>query len=166
MSKKITLGISLFMFSAVALDLHTFLPEKVAEIKQKEKSSGEKLTLKDVLNYTAKVAVIVACAGVIVGCWRFIRNYEMQTTQLHALNNEIIPDIRKAVDNQTRTVLVLEGIFRDISLQLQRQEGFLDFIARRLVVKRSPTKTNVGAKPGVDETVGIPKSTMEKIDNK
>ncbi len=136
------------MFSAVALDLHTFLPEKIAEIKQKAKSSGEKLTLKNVLNYTAKVAVIITCAGVIIGCWRFIRNYEAQTKELQKLNNETIPSIRKAVDNHTGIIMGIEYQTKDQNLKLMNLLATLEVIKGAIRVKvKQPTNTNGKAKP-------------------
>ncbi|TET06869.1 hypothetical protein E3J79_00725 [Candidatus Dependentiae bacterium] len=66
MSKKIVLGILLLIFSTGTINLHASLTEKVATIRQKIKNSIKKVTLNDVLDYTAKAAIVVIGVALIV----------------------------------------------------------------------------------------------------
>ncbi|TET06740.1 hypothetical protein E3J79_01050 [Candidatus Dependentiae bacterium] len=82
-SKKIISVLSLFIFSILTIDLQGSWTEKVARVK----SSFEKVTFKDTIDYTTKVALVVVGIAVIVELWSL--HHKLKDIDVQLLNLEV-----------------------------------------------------------------------------
>lgn len=101
-SKKIVSVISLFIFSTVTMDLQGLWTEKFAAIKQRVKSSFERITFKDTIDYTTKVALVVVGITVIVELRSL--HHKLKEIDVQLLNQEVVLElIKNAVRHHSET---------------------------------------------------------------
>lgn len=101
MNKKIVSGILALIFSIGTINLHASLTGKAVLIRQKVKNSIEKITLKDVLTYTALVGVGVT---LIVG-WK----HQKELREIRKIWDKNLREIRSLIKPFESDVAAMRG---------------------------------------------------------
>jgi len=105
--------------------LHASLTEKVATIRQKIKNSIKKVTLNDVLDYTAKAAIVVIGVALIVEC----RHRKEQFKLIRDALNEGATRIESLINPFLKRMASFENEVSTIRGNLIGQEKIAQFIA-------------------------------------
>ncbi|TET06871.1 hypothetical protein E3J79_00735 [Candidatus Dependentiae bacterium] len=144
MSKKLSSGMLLLIFSVVAMDLHaswwkdsqTSLKDKVDVAKQKIK----RVEFKDILNYTAKAAVITGIGILAILEYKnFQTNKELHTKLMSESNGQKIGEIQESI-SELGTKIDDQGMNNLIKIT----QGIHELVAAILEIRKSSASKEDG----------------------